>query len=197
MERSASGRRGVEADEARAGEVRPLDNSIEADEQTWATGGGVGGAKGEDRGKHRRATHVPDAAPDKGVPEARLCTRRCSWDSSLAPRGGSPVGESRPPGSVRGASSNGCPYRDGSEISSWMRGRTLVSQAKSCATRQPVSRCQSSHKTSCNRILERFLMTNDPRERLSVLYFPFRARTPKALRGKASRASRHSGAFGQ
>jgi len=58
------GRRGVEADEARAGEVRPLHNSIEADEQTWATGGGVGGAKGEDRGKHGRATHVPDTVPD-------------------------------------------------------------------------------------------------------------------------------------
>ena len=55
MERSASGRRGVEADEARAGEVRPLHSSIEADEQTWATGDGVGGAKGEDRGKHGRA----------------------------------------------------------------------------------------------------------------------------------------------
>ena len=36
----------------------------EADEQTWATGDGVGGAKGEDRGKHGRATHVPDTAPD-------------------------------------------------------------------------------------------------------------------------------------
>src|SRR5260221_7005902 len=112
MERSASGRRGVEADEVRAGEVRPLHNSIEADEQTWATGGGVGGAKGEDRGKHRRATHVPDTAPDKRVPEARLCTRSCSGNSSLTTRGGSPVRESRPPGSVRGASSNGCPYRD-------------------------------------------------------------------------------------
>jgi hypothetical protein len=70
MEQSASGRRGVEADEARAGEVRPLHNSIEADEQTWATGDGVGGAKGEDRGKHGRATHVPDTAPDKDVPTA-------------------------------------------------------------------------------------------------------------------------------
>jgi len=48
----------------------------------------------------------------KRVPEARLCTRSCSWDSSLTTRGGSPVRESRPPGSVRGASSNGCPYRD-------------------------------------------------------------------------------------
>src|SRR5260221_663724 len=42
----------------------------------------------------------------KRVPEARLCTRSCSWDSSLTTRGGSPVRESRPPGSVRGASSN-------------------------------------------------------------------------------------------
>src|SRR6202008_3359027 len=44
-----------------------------------------------------------------------------------------------------------------SEISSWMTVRTLVSKAKSRATRQPVFPCQSSHKTSCNRILERFL----------------------------------------
>jgi hypothetical protein len=27
----------------------------------------------------------------KRVPEARLCTRSCSWDSSLTTRGGSPV----------------------------------------------------------------------------------------------------------
>jgi hypothetical protein len=41
------------------------------------------------------------------------CIREAaSWDSSLTTRGGSPVRESRPPGSVRGASSNGCPYRD-------------------------------------------------------------------------------------
>src|SRR5258708_9023623 len=112
LERSASGRRGVEADEARAGEVRPLHSSTEAGEQTWATGGGAGGAKGEDQGEHGRATHVPDTAPGKRVPEARLWTRSCSWDSSLTTRGGSPVRESRPPGSVRGASSNGCPYRD-------------------------------------------------------------------------------------
>src|SRR5260221_9859440 len=102
MERSASGRRGVEADEARAGEVRPLHNSIEADEQTWATGGGVGGAKGEDRGKHGRATHVPETAPDKPVPEARMCKARCFWDLVLTTRGGRPVRELRPPGPARG-----------------------------------------------------------------------------------------------
>src|SRR5258707_8855656 len=32
-----------------------------------------------------------------------------------------------------------------------IRVRTLVSKAKSCATRQPVFPCQSSHKTSCKR----------------------------------------------
>jgi hypothetical protein len=37
-------------------------------------GRGVGGAKGEDRGEHERATHVPDTAPGKRVPEAQLCT---------------------------------------------------------------------------------------------------------------------------
>ena len=41
-------------------------------------------------GEHGRATHVPDTAPDKRVPEARLCTRSCSWVSSLTTRGGSP-----------------------------------------------------------------------------------------------------------
>src|SRR5258708_2842802 len=60
----------------------------------------------------------------KRVPEARLCTRSCSWDSSLTTRGGSPVRESRPPGSVRGASSNGCPYRDRPEIT---RGIGVIS----------------------------------------------------------------------
>src|SRR2546430_16392601 len=60
----------------------------------------------------------------KRVPEARLCTRSCSWDSSLTTPGGSPVRELRPPGSVRGASSNGCPYRDRPEIT---RGMGVIS----------------------------------------------------------------------
>jgi hypothetical protein len=73
---------------------------------------------------------------------------------------------------------------------SWSRAR------RSCATRQPVFPCQSSHKTSCNRILEHFLMTNDPRERLSVLKFPFRAVTPKTGRtGLSASRCALSGAF--
>ena len=35
-----------------------------------ATRGGAGGAKGEDRGEHGRATHAPDSEPGKRVPEA-------------------------------------------------------------------------------------------------------------------------------
>ena len=33
-------------------------------------GRGAGGAKGEDRGEHGRATHVPDSEPGERVPEA-------------------------------------------------------------------------------------------------------------------------------
>jgi hypothetical protein len=73
-ERSASGRRGVEADDARAGEVRPFYSSDEAGEQDRATGGGVRGAKGRGRGKHGRATHAPDSEPGERVPGARPCT---------------------------------------------------------------------------------------------------------------------------
>src|SRR5260221_12267749 len=69
----------------------------------------------------------------KRVPEARLGTRRCSWDSSLTTRGGSPVRESRPPGSVRGASSNGCPYRDRSSllVDSWSKALRRNARAPS------------------------------------------------------------------
>ena len=60
-------RRGVKGEGC---EVRPLHSSVEAGEQTWATGGGAGGAEEEDQGEHGRATHVPDTAPGKRVPEA-------------------------------------------------------------------------------------------------------------------------------
>jgi hypothetical protein len=53
------------------------------------------------------------------VSQRLACVREAaSWDSSsLTTRGGSPVRESRQPGSVRGASSNGCPYRDRNRLS--------------------------------------------------------------------------------
>ena len=46
------------------------DSAIVADEaceQSRATGGGVGGAKGGDRGEHGPATHATDAEPGKRV----------------------------------------------------------------------------------------------------------------------------------
>jgi hypothetical protein len=48
-------------------------------EQTWATGRGAGGAKEEDRGEHRRATHVPDSEPGKRAATAiTTAFARCS-----------------------------------------------------------------------------------------------------------------------
>ena len=67
---SASGRRGAEAGDARAREVRPRHSSEEAGEQGRATGGGAGGAKGGDQGERGPAKHAPGAGPGKRVPGA-------------------------------------------------------------------------------------------------------------------------------
>src|SRR5439155_7525319 len=75
--RPASGRRGAEADDERAGEVRLGHTSEEACEQGRATGCGVGGAKGWDRGEHGPSTHATDSAPSKRVTGAGTCTGRC------------------------------------------------------------------------------------------------------------------------
>src|ERR1019366_7841154 len=72
--RPASGRRGAEADDVRAGEVRLSRTSDEAGEQIRATGSGIGGAKARGRREHGRATHVPDAESGKGVTGAGSCT---------------------------------------------------------------------------------------------------------------------------
>src|SRR3989442_14483272 len=77
---SASGRRGVVADDARSREVGLRHSSCEAGEQSGAPccgairGGasrsGAGGAKGGDQGKCGPAKHVPDAEPGKRVTSA-------------------------------------------------------------------------------------------------------------------------------
>src|SRR5260221_848652 len=71
---SASGRRGAEADDARAGEVRPLYSSGEAGEQARGIGRGVGGAKGGGRGEHEQGSHAPDTASGKHVFGTSACT---------------------------------------------------------------------------------------------------------------------------
>src|SRR4030067_397984 len=74
MPRSASGRRGAVADDARSTEVRLLHSSEEADERTERIRGGAGGAKGGGQGKHVQSSHAPDAVPGKCVDGAWSCT---------------------------------------------------------------------------------------------------------------------------
>src|SRR5262249_6045128 len=63
----ASGRRGAVADDERTWEVRLRNSSWEADEQSRATGCGVGGAKCGGRGECEPAKHAPGAGPGKCV----------------------------------------------------------------------------------------------------------------------------------
>src|SRR6516162_5419934 len=63
----ASGRRGAVADDERTWEVRLRNSSWEADEQSRATGCGVGGAKCGGRGECEPAKHTPGAGPGKCV----------------------------------------------------------------------------------------------------------------------------------
>src|SRR4051795_7022180 len=109
---SASGRRGAVADDARAGEVRPRHRSGEAGEQRRATVRGVGGAKGGGRGERGSGPHAPGSGPGKRVTGAGPRTASCKSASPSDTQGGSRVPELGPLGSVRGALSNGRPYRD-------------------------------------------------------------------------------------
>ena len=54
--------------------------------------------------------HVPDTVPGKRVTDAGARTEGRGQPSNI--RGGSRMQESCPYGSVRGAPSNGCPYRN-------------------------------------------------------------------------------------
>src|SRR5437868_13007508 len=84
---SASGRRGVVADDARAREVGLRHSSCEADEQGGAIRcgaicgvancRGAGGAKGGDQGECGPAKHAPGAEPDKRVTGAGTHTAIC------------------------------------------------------------------------------------------------------------------------
>src|ERR1700731_1701558 len=58
--RSASGRRGAVADDARSREVRLCHSSWEADEQSGPDRSGAGGAKGGGQGERAPAKHAPD-----------------------------------------------------------------------------------------------------------------------------------------
>ena len=67
-ERSASGRRRAEADDARGRGVGLRHSSCEADERGRATGRGVRGAKGGGQGERGTGRHAPDTEPARRVP---------------------------------------------------------------------------------------------------------------------------------
>ena len=85
-------------------------SSNEAAEQGRATGSGGGGAKGGGQGEREPMPHVPDTGPGKRVTDAGARTEGRGQPSNI--RGGSRMQESCTYGSVRGAPSNGCPYRN-------------------------------------------------------------------------------------
>ena len=63
--RSASGRRGAVADDARAGEVGQARSTAEVLEQGRAIGGGEDGGKAPGRGETGSVTHAPGTGPDR------------------------------------------------------------------------------------------------------------------------------------
>src|SRR5215467_14666568 len=65
--RSASGRRGAVADDARSREVRLCHSSWEADEQSGPDRSGAGGAKGGGQGECEPAKHGPGPEPGNRV----------------------------------------------------------------------------------------------------------------------------------
>src|SRR6202040_4271118 len=73
-------------------------------------GSGGGGAKGGGQGEREPMPHVPDTVPGKRVTDAGARTEGRGQPSNI--RGRSRMQESCPYGSVRGAPSNGCPYRN-------------------------------------------------------------------------------------
>ena len=110
VRRSASGRRGAVADDARAWEVGRGHSSCEAGEQGRAICCGVGGAKGRGQGECAPSKHAPDTVPGSAChrrwPHTSIVYLRC-----VRTRGRSRMRESLMYGSVRGTRGNSRPYR--------------------------------------------------------------------------------------
>ena len=83
--RSASGRRGAVADDARSREVRLRHSSWEADEQSGCDRSGAGGAKGGDQGEREPAKHAPDTGPGTRVTGAgaRTASRKAKEEGEV------------------------------------------------------------------------------------------------------------------
>jgi hypothetical protein len=95
--RSASGRRGAEADDARTREVGLRHSSGEAGEQSGAIRRGAGGAKGGDQGECKLAKHGPDSAPGNRVTGAGAHTLHCCRGATFGPEVGAVCGKAARP----------------------------------------------------------------------------------------------------
>ena len=83
-----------------------------SNEASMPAGGGGGGAKGGGHGEGGPSTHAPDTALDQRDTGGGPHTAGRNSGLPFSTRGGSRMRESRTYGSVRGAVSNGRPYRD-------------------------------------------------------------------------------------
>ncbi len=111
--RATAGRRGAEAAAEQARSRTSLVVPMKRPNKAVRSGGGGRGGKGARSEERRAATHAPGSVPDTARHRSRSPADR--WrpnPRSRSTSGRSPVRESRTPGSVRGAASNRCPYRD-------------------------------------------------------------------------------------
>ena len=88
--------------------------------------------------------HVPDTVPGKRVTDAGARTEGRGQPSNI--RGGSRMQESCPYGSVRGAPSNGCPYRNRDSV----RAEPISSQAASMLGYMTIRRTSSETGGRCH-----------------------------------------------
>ena len=117
--------------------------------------------------------HVPDTVPGKRVTDAGARTEGRGQPSNI--RGGSRMQESCPYGSVRGAPSNGCPYRN--RKLGLRRGRRLALHLGSLnapAARPRLERDQAApgfgeEGEHCRRVIKRRATASKARPELGAL----------------------------
>ena len=115
--RAAAGRRGADAAAEQARGRTSLVVPMKRPNKAARSGGGGRGGKGARSEGWQTTGDAPGTEPDKAyrarrLPADRPCAEVSAPTRSRSTSGRSPVRESRTPGSVRGAGSNPCPYRD-------------------------------------------------------------------------------------
>ena len=116
--------------------------------------------------------HVPDTVPGKRVTDAGARTEGRGQPSNI--RGGSRMQESCPYGSVRGAPSNGCPYRNRELGLRRGRRRAPPGQSNAPAARAKLERDQAApgfgeEGEHCRRVIKRRATASKARPELGAL----------------------------